>query len=307
MKWVKKGLVFCPQALSECMQSYARMPTVLKISSSVYRIYFESRSAKNTAYPFFLDYEILSGKIIDISSEPLLKYGPMGTFDDNGITPFSVLRVQDEIWLYYVGWNLEVKVPFSNAIGLAISKDNGRTFSKVSQGPILARDIYDPYFPTGPLVLYDGLIFKMWYTSFEKWENQGDGIKHYYNIKYRESKDGVFWQTPPQVAIDFESHHEYAFVCRSVLVDPGGLHRMWYSFRAQATIETYRLGYAESYDGLHWIRKDHLMRDFDVSSEGWDNEMICYPHVFTCDDNVYMLYNGNKYGKTGFGLALLES
>jgi hypothetical protein len=33
--------------------------------------------------------------------------------------------------------------------------------------------------------------------------------------------------------------------------------------------------------------------------------MQCYPHVFTCDDRVYMLYNGNEFGKFGFGLAEL--
>ena len=44
----------------------------------------------------------------------------------------------------------------------------------------------------------------------------------------------------------------------------------------------------------------------DVSPNGWDSEMICYPYVFDHGRNRYMLYNGNGYGKTGFGLAVLE-
>lgn len=45
---------------------------------------------------------------------------------------------------------------------------------------------------------------------------------------------------------------------------------------------------------------------FDVSLEGWDSEMIYYGHMFRYKDKLYMLYNGNGYGKTGIGLAVLE-
>ena len=76
---------------------------------------------------------------------------------------------------------------------------------------------------------------------------------------------------------------------------------MWYSFREQKSVQSYRIGYAESIDGLVWDRKDYLMNNFDVSDEGWDNEMICYPFIFEHKKTLYMLYNGNGYGKTGFG------
>jgi hypothetical protein len=34
--------------------------------------------------------------------------------------------------------------------------------------------------------------------------------------------------------------------------------------------------------------------------------MLCYPHVFWCGEKVYMLYNGNAFGRHGFGVAVLE-
>jgi hypothetical protein len=80
---------------------------------------------------------------------------------------------------------------------------------------------------------------------------------------------------------------------------------MWYSYRAQKNIDTYRIGYAESNDGISWVRKDEEI-GIDVSNEGWDSEMICYPYIFDHNGKRYMLYNGNGYGKTGFGLAVLE-
>ncbi len=79
---------------------------------------------------------------------------------------------------------------------------------------------------------------------------------------------------------------------------------MWYSYR-KGDGTKYRIGYAHSNDGLHWTRKDNEV-GIDVSKEGWDFEMICYPFVFDWKGNRYMLYNGNAYGKEGFGLAILE-
>jgi hypothetical protein len=81
---------------------------------------------------------------------------------------------------------------------------------------------------------------------------------------------------------------------------------MWYTFRAQPTVATYRIGYAESPDGIAWERMDHLMKQFDVSDSGWDSEMLSYGRVLKHNGIIYMLYNGNGYGKTGFGLAVLE-
>ena len=80
---------------------------------------------------------------------------------------------------------------------------------------------------------------------------------------------------------------------------------MWYSYRGQWDIKTYQIGYAKSKDGIIWVRKEDQMKHFDVSTEGWDSDMICYPFVFDHKGKRYMLYNGNDYGRTGFGIAEL--
>ena len=77
---------------------------------------------------------------------------------------------------------------------------------------------------------------------------------------------------------------------------------MWYSHRGSS----YRIGYAESNDGIRWQRMDGNCT-IDVSGFGWDTDMVEYPHVFDHGGARYMLYNGNNYGKTGFGLAVLEA
>lgn len=305
MKWRKLGHIFCANDHTPRMQSYGRMPTPLHLSGNIFRIYFEARTANNTAYPYYLEFDIDNPQeVIRIHKTPLLEYGDPGTFDDNGITPFSIIRDKNSIRLYYAGWNKCSNVPFRNGIGLAISQDEGCTFKKLASGPVLGQDLYDPIFPTGPFILKDKERWRMWYTSFVKWETVDGQLRHYYNIKMRESANGINWHCAPTVAIDFVNKYEYAFVCRGV-IKTENKYRMWYSFREQPSIHTYRIGYAESHDGIKWIRMDERV-DLDVSPTGWDSEMICYPSVFEHKGRLYMLYNGNGYGQTGFGLAVLE-
>jgi len=145
----------------------------------------------------------------------------------------------------------------------------------------------------------------MWYVSGERWLPHENGFRHFYNIKHRFSSDGIHWEPHVTVCIDFANDFEYAISRPYVLRDSNGLYRMWYSYRAQPTIASNRIGYAESNDGLKWRRMDDQV-NLDVSAEGWDSEMVCYPCVFVHKDKLYMLYNGNGYGKSGFGLAVLE-
>ena len=76
---------------------------------------------------------------------------------------------------------------------------------------------------------------------------------------------------------------------------------MWYCY----AIDNYRIGYAESEDGIAWERKDDEV-GIDISESGWDSEMIEYPFVFEHKGRKHMLYNGNEYGKEGIGYAVME-
>jgi len=203
------------------------------------------------------------------------------------------------LYLYYTGWNVGGTVPFRTAIGLAISCDGGRTFEKYGSGPIMDRGIYDACLVASPCVLFESGIWRMWYVSGTKWIMENDEPKHYYHIKYAESQDGIMWDRKGIVCIDFKSPDEYA-IARPCVLKEDGIYKMWYSSRG----ESYRIGYAESTDGLQWERKDEEA-GIDVSETGWDSEMICYPYVFEHNGEKYMLYNGNSYGKSGIGLAVL--
>jgi hypothetical protein len=236
-------------------------------------------------------------QVSHILDEPLLSAGQAGEFDDSGTMATWLVNFKGVKYLYYIGWNLGVSVPFRNAIGVALSTDDGLTFQKYSRGPILDRSIHDPCFTASCCVMIDNGLWRMWYLSCLEWDAN---LRHRYHIKYAESHDGLDWQRDGTICIDFASNDEYAISRPSVIKDTTG-YKMWYSYRG----EYYKIGYAESDDGIVWRRYD-TDAGLDKSPSGWDSDMVEYPFVFDEGGTRYMLYNGNGYGKTGVGYAVWQ-
>lgn len=304
MRWKKLGLVYCASGQNEFMVVGGRTPVPLHLEGNLYRIYFGAYDAQGRGRVFSLDLDLARPQeIMNLVQEPILGIGATGFFDDNGIIPSDVLRVGSDIYLYTIGFSVKNRLLFDAATGLAISRDNGYTFQKLN-GPIIDRGVDDPCFAASPTVLHEGETWRMWYVSCDHWLPHNGGYRHYYNIKHRTSTDGIYWDNHATTCIDYENEYEYA-ISRPSVIFHRGIYRMWYSFRAQPSVETYRIGYAESMDGLDWTRMD-MESGIDVSPDGWDSEMICYPRVFEHEGKIYLLYNGNCYGKSGFGLAVLE-
>ena len=306
MKWKKLGKIFCADRNSAIMYSGGRAPLPFLIKGNVFKLFFASYDEDFRGRIFYLTLDIENPtKPLEISNEPVIDIGNIGCYDDNGIIPSCIIKNKNNIFLYTIGFSIKNKLIFDAASGLAVSKDNGKNFKKF-EGPIIDKSIYDPCFAASPCVIFDKNLFRMWYVSCERWEKiQNNKYKHYYNIKYAESKDGINWNRGGKIAIGFKNKYEYAISRPFVVKDGEDNYKMWYSYRAQKNIDTYRIGYAESKDGINWTRKDEEA-GIDVSDEGWDSEMICYPYVFDHKGKRYMLYNGNGYGKTGFGIAVLE-
>lgn len=306
MNWTKLGKIFCAEGQNASMVSGGRTPVPLHLCDDIFRIYFASYDSQGRGRVFFLETDIKKPtNILRLCTEPVLDLGAVGFYDDNGIIPSDILSVEGKLFLYTIGFSLKNRVIFDAASGFALSSDGGHSFQKFP-GTIIDRSWDDPSWAASPTVLKEGNRWRMWYVSCSHWEPlpQG-GYRHFYTICHRESSDGIHWPPPVTTCIDHADEHEYAISRPSVIRDKKGLYRMWYSSRERPGITTYRIGYAESADGLHWKRLDDQV-GIDISPHGWDSEMICYPYVFEHDGRLYMLYNGNHYGATGFGLAVLE-
>jgi hypothetical protein len=307
LSWVRRGRLFPAkeQALPAWVGGYGSLPFALPPTDGErqVRVFFSGRDASNRSHigACSLDLDSLSVVAGSLTSEPLLSPGPLGSFDDSGCSVSCVVPWDGRLLLYYSGWTLGRTVPFHLAIGLAVSEDGGHTFQKVSAAPLLGRDPVDPFLCASPSILVESGVWRMWYLSAVRWERTTGGEpRHYYLVKYAESEDGLAWRRDGRVCIDFASPDEYAIGRPHVLREGDG-YRMWYCSRGAA----YRLGQADSRDGLSWKRRDSEL-SLSPPAAGWDEAMQAYPTVFRDRRRLVMLYNGNGYGASGFGCATAE-
>ncbi len=282
------------------MQTHAAVPIAENLGGNLFKIYFSSRDGANRSFTGYVIIDIdRPQQILELSATPVLVPGNLGEFDDSGAMATWLAQSQGKKFLYYIGWNLGVTVPFRNSIGLAISTHD-EPYQRYANGPIVDRSPREPHFCASCCVLPDQDCWRMWYLSCTGWRLRGGVPEHRYHIKYAESPNGIDWQRNGIIAIDYANEQEYAISRPSVLRD-SDRWRMWYSYRGHS----YRIGYAESDDGRQWQRHDR-QAGIEVATSGWDSEMIEYPFVFDHQGQRCLLYNGNGYGGTGFGLALLE-
>lgn len=301
MRWRKLGRIYAPLPLGDWAVSHAAVPIALRIDTHRWRIYFSSRDSRNRAHTAFFEIDLRRpDQTLRVSDRPVLFPGTLGAFDEDGAMGSWIVRDGDRLLLYYTGWNVGVTVPFRNSIGLAESHDGGESFQRISSGPVLDRGIHDPFFVANPSVLVQEGRWRMWYLSCVEWKAEMTGPLHRYRIHYAESSDGVEWRRQGLVSIDFKNRDEIA-LSRPCVLDDADRWRMFYSHRGSS----YRIGYAESADGRSWRRLDDET-GIDISPSGWDSEMIAYGFVFDAEGQRYMLYNGNGYGATGIGLAVME-
>jgi len=285
----------------------AQCPTVLELPDC-WRIYFSQRDIENRSLPYYIDVE--PGNPTNIISEkvgPLLSLGKPGTFDHFGVIPSSIVKLDNgHVYMYYVGWSVRKDVPYHNTAGLAFSYDNGKTFIRASEGPILSTNIKEPYFNGTTCVMRSGNLWINWYMSCTEWVEIKNKLEPRYHLKLAVSRDGVNWDQMGMVAVDFASDSEGGISKASVIKNNDG-YQMWYSYRSLHEYKTnwdnsYKIGYAESNDGAMWKRKDDQVAI--KSGNSWDQQMQCYPCVIKHEDKLFMFYNGNNCGKTGFGYAI---
>jgi hypothetical protein len=300
MSWRRLGCIFNPEEYkTNWYTSHAALPIARLLDDLTWRIYFSARDEQNRAQIGYFDL-VLSPKphVINVSKEPVLRLGTLGTFDDHGVTGGCLVERHGVFYFYYTGWTLGVTVPFYFYTGLAVGNDTDG-YKRQSLAPLLPRSSVDPYINGVPSIVIEDDVWNMWYISATHWEIVNGSPRHFYLPKYAHSEDGLHWQTEDKRCLEF-GDGEYAF-SRPHVIKEDGIYKMWYAVRG----DVYRLGYAESTNRVDWVRKDH-QAGLDVAETGWDAEMIAYPHRFNAQGQRYLLYNGNGYGRTGIGLAVWE-
>jgi hypothetical protein len=308
MRWEKRGVIFRADGQYPWMMHHACVPIADRISEDVLRIYFGPRDDKGRTVTTFIEVDANDpARVLYLHDKPVLSLGALGAFDDSGAMPSSIVDHDGRKYLFYIGWNPAKTVAYRNAVGLAVSDDGGLTFERVFEGPIVDRTRFEPYFCASPFALYDEGKWKLWYASATGFKVANGSPEPVYQVKYAESDDGLEWRRPNITCLEYAFDGEAN--ARPCVRKENGIYRMWYCMRGSENYRTdktqsYRIGYAESSDGLKWTRMDDLV-GIERSEEGWDSLMMEYPFVYEHRGQKHMLYNGNGFGESGIGYAVL--
>lgn len=299
MKWQKIGQIYRFKPIDESSLSHASNPLAVHLYDDIYRVYFSARDVNNKSSVAYVDIDITAHKVVGQAQKTTFIHGDEDSFYSHGVSIGNVYSANGHDYILFMGWQIRDGGHWRGDIGrLRLDSDDQMTLDPAI--PFMECDEEDSVSLSYPWVMYDEGQYKMWYGSTVTWEAGNGEMVHV--IKYATSIDGEHWEKHG-LAIPYELGVAQAFSRPSVIKDTKGYH-MWFSYRSGDGTK-YRIGYAFSIDGVIWDNKlDEV--GIDVSDEGWDSEMICYPFVFNHKGKRYMLYNGNQYGKDGFGLAVME-
>lgn len=312
MTWKKKGKIFDTEQYGFY---YAKSPQAIVFENFI-RVYFstcERDGEKLISQVAYVDYENDFSNIINVSNHYVISRGNLGCYDEHGIFPFSPIRIEGKIYAYLGGWTRRISVSADSSIGLAISDDGGETFNRVGEGPVLTASLFEPnLINDGFVKVIDG-IFHMWYIYGVRWlsDAEMDGEpERVYKIAHATSYDGIEWVKEGRAIIPDALDANECQALPTVIKYQGKYH-MYFCFRHARDFrknkeKSYRIGYAFSDDLTTWKRDDANVGIQISMGNEWDSNMMCYPNVFECNGKIYMLYNGNEFGKYGFGLAELE-
>lgn len=317
MKWLKHGKIFDPtqhQLPNGCVQ-FAQSPQTLVFDEFV-RIYFSTRSidpvnGKYLSHIAYVDMKKNLRDVICVSQQPVIPLGDLGCFDEHGIFPMSVMRHGDAVYGYTCGWNRRVSVSVDTAIGLAISRDDGQTFQRIGTGPVLAASQNEPCLVGDGFVKVINHVFHMWYIFGTGWKKYATDTApdRTYKIGHATSADGIEWTKEEARCIIPDRLGPDESQALPTVIGIGKRHHMFFCYREsfdfrQTTGRGYRIGHAWSDDLVNWVRDDEQPQLAGTPND-WDSDMQCYPHIFECDEKIYLLYNGNEFGRYGFGLTEL--
>ena len=300
MKFKSLGIIFKPKKSFNWSRSHCMLPTVFKLNNSKLRVFFGSRNKNNISSIGYVDLNYIKDKfqVVKLSNSPVLKPGLLGSFDDNGVLPSCIIKKQKIFYLFYIGWRPSVTTRYSLIAGLAKSK-NLRFFKRVSKSPILNLNNKEPYqILTAPTVIKKNNKYYMWYVSCKKWKNKDFP---YYDIKLAISKDLLKWNQSGISCIKLKKNERA--VARPFVIYEKKLFKMWYCYEKK--VSGYRIGYAESINGVNWIRKDKKIKF--INNLVGENKMRAYPNIVKLKGDTFMFYNGNNYGEEGIFCAKLEN
>lgn len=301
--WTKLGRLYVPAASGRHpkLATHAANPLPVHLQGDVYRVFYSGRDETNRSSVGAVDIDIVRREVVTEHHHPFFEHGPAGSFFADGVSIGNCYEAGGVRYMLFMGWQAPAGGHWRGDIGrLVVNPD--LTLRLDGAEPFMGSDATDPISLSYPWVLRSASGFDMWYGSTRAWDAGNGEMLH--TLRHARSDDGHRW-TRTGVEVPHALGHAQAFSRPTVVRNGGGDLEMWFSYRSGSG-ESYRIGYARSEDGMHWTL-DLDGAGIAISDQGWDADMLEYPFVFDHLGQRYMLYNGNGYGRTGFGLAVLNA
>ena len=307
---IKHGMILDLNDFSNL--EWSQGPQVLILKDCL-RIYFSTRRQEGKYYYSdiaYADFDLGSMALDKVSRHEIISRGKLGTFDFDGIFPFHVFQDprSQRVLGFICGWKRKVSVDIDMSIGLAESDDGGETFFRLGEGPILTANLDESFLIGDPFLKWIGDRYYMFYIRGEAWLPTSDGhFERQYRITCATSQDFNSWDRKITGMVPKRFTTEAQAMPSVACID--GVFHLIYCYRdtfdfRKNPLNGYRIGHAFSRDLESWS-----ISDFEIplgSSGEWDSEMQCYPQLFELNEKVYIVYNGNNFGRFGIGLVELS-
>lgn len=305
MKWRKLGVVWNTDGSRWWSRSHAMGPIPVLLDDERIRLFLTTLDEKGRGRPTYVDLSARDPmQVLGVADHPLMDIGAPGTFDDNGLMGCSIVQDPDgRLHMYYVGFELCTQIRYRLFTSVATSSDGGETFVRRQLTPVLDRSSDELFFRCGPFAMVDDGIVKLWYIAGSSWTSINGKDMPVYDLRYQESRDGLQWAGRGTLSLELSHEDEHGFGRPWIVKHGTDDYRMFYSIRRRS-FGAYRLGYAESSDGIRWTRKDAEM-GLDVTAGGFDSDAMMYSAVLQVHGRTFCFYNGNGFGQTGVGVAEL--
>jgi len=318
MRWKKIGPIFDParHRLPNGCATFAQSPQATVFDDFV-RVHFSTRAVdpgngKYLSHVAYADFDHAFSRVLRVSARAVIPLGALGTFDEHGIFPFHTVRRGDEIHAYTNGWSRRVSVSVETGVGLAVSRDGGETFVRRGDGPVLSATLHEPCLVGDAFVREYSGVLHMWYIFGTGWHRPGPDApaERTYKIGHAVSTDGIDWRKDEARQIIPDRLGPEESQALPSVIDLGGRYLMAFCYRRSTDFRRnaargYRIGHAWSDNLVDWVRDDESIALAAEPGE-WDGDMQCYPHLVRVGGRVHLLYNGNAFGRDGFGAAVLE-
>jgi hypothetical protein len=300
MRWRKLGLLYRPGGRHPKLLTHAANPLPIALGGDVYRVFYSGRDSEDRSSVGCVDVDLARRRVIVAHGRPAFEHGAPGSYYSHGVSIGNCYEARGTRYMLFMGWQRPQDGHWRGDIGRLVV---GADLSLACDGaqPLIGADASDPVSLSYPWVEREGAGYRMWYGSTRTWDAGNGEMLHVINSAT--SADGDRWSRHG-LAVPYVMGRAQAFARPSVLARPDGGYDMWFSYRG-AGGGRYRIGYASCTATGPWtLRIDEA--GIDVSPGEWDGEMIEYPFVFDHAGERYMLYNGDGFGRTGFGVAVQE-